>query len=281
MADQHHSPSTGFGDQTRVVRTQERVEDYDVISRHDRAVMQHFTFWMPYKKRADQTRYEQMVPMVFATPRREWAENDLNNDDDRRYTAMEWEGDFAPTQLERISYPSIAVTRLDMTFDQVRWTYTPHRKLLYSNDLNLVMKSNFPLPYNFTYQFDFWVLEQEHLNNMMMQWARKIPSPTWWVDVQYPPPWGEQTVHIQGSPVYSNTSILEGGEQQRELRGVANLTVFGWIPLPTSWVRTVQKLTLEVIEDASEEILEIYETEYANKPEFWDTGDPEQVLEWK
>ena len=275
-----YRPSTPFDDQQREVSL-ERVENYDVIYRHDAAVMNYFTFWMMYTDETTGNLMEQMVPQVFATPRREFAERDFNEDNDERKTAMEWDGDFPPTQLERIVYPSIAVTRLDISYDQVRFTYAPWRKLLYSKDLNLVMESNFPLPYNITYQFDFWALERAHLNAMTEQFARKFPRPTHWLDVPYPTPWGEQTVHMQSQGVFADTSVLEGGETQRQLRGVATVTVFGWIPLPTRWVRTVQKLSVDLIEESSQEILEILETEWADKQLFWETGDSSQVLEWK
>lgn len=137
--------------------TRERVENYDVIRRHDHAVMNYFKFWMPYEDLEDGRLKEKLVPMVFATPRRAFSENDINADDETRYTAMEWEGEFEPTQHERIVYPAIAITRLDATFDQVRWTFVPWRKILYSSDLNLALEANFPLPYNFQYQFDFWM----------------------------------------------------------------------------------------------------------------------------
>jgi hypothetical protein len=274
-----HSRSDKFNITQAVFR--ERVENYDVIRRQDHAIMNYFKFWMPYEDLETGRLMEKLVPMVFATPRREFTENDFNETDETTYTATEWEGTFEPTSHERIVYPSIAVTRLDASFDQVRFTYAPWRKLIYSSDLNLVLESNFPLPYNFTYQFDFWVEEQAHLNSFMEQWARKFARPTWWVDVEYPPPWGTQSIHMQSTGAFANASTLEGGEQNRELRGVASVNVFGWIPLPTRWVRTVQKITIDLIEQSSEEILETYETEWASKADFWETGDQEQVLVWK
>jgi hypothetical protein len=137
-----HSRTDQFNTTQAVFR--ERVENYDVIKRQDYAIMGYFKFWMPYEDLTTGRLMEKMVPMVLATPRREFSENDLNANDETRYTAMEWEGDFEPTAQERIVYPSIAVTRLDASFDQVRWTYAPWRKLLYSSDLNLVLESNFP-----------------------------------------------------------------------------------------------------------------------------------------
>lgn len=277
MAD-HYRPDD-FESQ-KELGSYERVENYDVIYRHDHAVLNAFKFYTPFRDKNTQKIYDDMVPMIFATPRREYSERDLNNMDDEKYTAMEWEGDFPPVQHERLIFPSVAVTRLDIAFDASRFTVVPWRQLLYSNDLNLILKSQFPLPYTFSYQFDFWTLFQAELNMFMEQWARKFPRPTWWIDVQFPPPWGEQTVHTQNNGVFSNTSVFETGEEQRALRGVGTINVHGWIPLPTEWVRTIQKISLSIIEDSSQEILETYETELADKQLYWDTGDKEQVLEW-
>jgi len=275
----HYRPDR-FADQVQVA-SRERTENYDVIYRTDAAVMNYFTFWEIYHDTTTNLLMEKMIPQVFASPRREYTERDFHEQDDSNRLATEWEGDYPPTKHERIIMPSIAVTRLDVTFDQTRFTYAHWRKLLYSNDLNMTLESPFPLPYNFSYQFDFWVLEQAQLNSIIEQWARKFPHPTWWIDIQYPFPWGTNTVHIQSQGVMSNTSVLEAGEVQRQLRGVATVNVFGWIPLPYTWTRTVQKITLEMIEESSQEILETYETEWADKPTFWETGDQEQVLVWK
>jgi hypothetical protein len=62
---------------------------------------------------------------------------------------------------------------------------------------------------------------------------------------------------------------------------VATVNVFGWIPLPTSWAKTIQKFSYELIEESSQEILEVLETEWADKQEYWATGEKEQVLQWK
>lgn len=275
-----HYREDRFADQVQPV-SRERTENYDVIYRTDAAVMNYFTFWEIYHDTATNQLMEKMIPQVFATPRREFANMDVHTDNDERRTAMEWSAEGTPMQIESYAYPNIAVTRLDVTFDQTRFTYAHWRKLLYSNDLNMALEAPFPLPYNFSYQFDFWVLEQAQLNSIIEQWARKFPHPTWWLDIQYPFPWGTNTVHIQSQGVFSNTSLFEGGEVQRQLRGVATVNLFGWIPLPYTWTRTVQKITLELIEESSQEILEIYETEWADKPTFWETGDQEQVLVWK
>jgi len=276
-----HYKEDRFNEYKHSVET-ERVENYDCIYIHDAAVMNHFSFWTLIQDQNTRKLIEKRIPQVFATPRREWSVDDVNNPESQeRRTAMEWVGDYDPTQIERISYPSIAVSRIDAQFDQQRWTYAPWRKILYSSDLNLVLESNFPLPYNFSYQFDFWVLEQQHLNMMMEQWARLFFRPTIPLDVHYPYPWGVQNVHVQQQGSFSNISTLETGEEQRELRGVATMNVMGWIPLPAKWVRTVQQVTVDIIEESSQEILLTMETERANKKIFKETGDKEQVLVWK
>ncbi len=270
---QHYRPDQ-FDDERRLVKT-ERVENYDSIYIHDAAVLNYFSFWTLIKDKATHRIIEKRVPTVFATPRREWSMAD------ERATAMEWEGSYDPTQLERIIYPSISVTRLDIAFDITRWEHAKCRKLKYSSDLNLILQSGCPLPYTFSYQFDFWVLEQAHFNEMAEQWIRYFPSPTIGIDVTYPPPWGVQNVHIQPQGSFGNISTYEGGEQQRELRGSATLNVFGWIPLPTTWVRTVQKFSLDMVEESSQEILIHLESDYADKKKFFETGDKDDVMKWE
>jgi len=278
---QHYRPDT-FDDDRRSVKS-ERIENYDCIYIHDAAVMNHFSFWTIIRDKETKRLVEKRMPQVFATPRREWSVPDVNEDDTQteNKTALTWEGEFDPTQLERIVYPSVAVSRIDTQFDQQRWTYASERNILYSSDLNLALESNFPLPYTFSYQFDFWVLEQQHLNAVMEQWARYFYRPTIPLDVHYPYPWGVQNTHVQPQGSFNNTSTLETGEEQREIRGVATLNLMGWIPLPYKWVRTVQKVTIELIEESSQEIMAIMETERASKKLFKETGDKDQVLVWK
>jgi len=277
---QHYTPDR-FEEYKHSVDS-ERVENYDCIYIHDAAVMNKFSFWSLIQDKDTNKLVEKRIPQVFGTPRREWSVSDVNNPNSQeRRTAMEWDGDYDPTQLERIVYPSVAVTRIGTVFDQQRWTYTPWRKILYSSDLNLALEANFPLPYTFSYQFDFWVLEQQHLSMMMEQWARHFFRPTIPMDVHFPYPWGVQNVHVQQEGSFNNTSVLETGEEQRELRGVTTLNVMGWIPLPYKWIRTVQKVTVDLIEESSQEIIEIMETERADKKIFKETGDKDLVLTWK
>lgn len=261
-------------DEVRII-PDERVENYDVIRRFDHAMLEYFSMWLPFEDETTGELREGRVPFVFATPRREYS------GDDNRQTAQVWSGEFDPTELERIVKPGMVLTRLDAQFDQSRWSYGKNaRKLDYSSDLNMVMVSEFPLPYNFSYQIDFWAITYHDVNAFLETFARKFPRPTWWLDIPFPYPWGNQTVHMQSQGTFTPMSQLEGGEMQRDLRAVASVNVFGWIPLPPSWIRTIQRFGFDIIEESSQQILESYVTEWADKQEFWDTGSPDQVLEW-
>lgn len=252
----------------------ERIENYDVIRRYDHAMLEYFSLWLPFDDDTTEQPEEGRVPFVFASPQREHSANP------NRKTAQMEEGDYPPTAIERVIYPGMTLTRLDATFDQSRWTFAEWRKLGYSNDLNLVQVSNFPIPYNFLYQIDFWTETYHDLNIFLEDHARKFPRPTHWLDIEFPLPWGEQLVHIQSQGTFTMNSALEGGEQQRELRAVASVVVYGWIPLPPRWVRTVQRMGLEVIDmNATGSIMEEYLSEWADKPDFWETANP-QPLEW-
>lgn len=262
---------TNFKDERRI--PDERIENYDVIRRFDHEMLKYFTMWMPFQDEETGEAREGQVPLVFATPQREHVRNP------DRLTASQKQGDFPPTEIDRLAVPGMTLTRLDATFDQSRWSYTEWRKLTYSNDLNLVQVSNFPLPYNFLYQLDFWAETYHDLNLFLEDYARKFPRPTWWLDIKFPLPWGLKTVHMQSQGAFGMNSTLDGGIQQRELRGVATVVVFGWIPLPPRWVRTVQRVGVEAIDGQTGQILQDSLSNWASKPDFWDTGE-QQPLEW-
>jgi len=78
----------------------------------------------------------------------------------------------------------------------------------------------------------------------------------------------------------NNTSVFEPGEDERYVRFASTITMEAWLPLPTTWVRTVQKYGISIIHEETGEILDALETEYADKPEFWATGEKTQVLTW-
>lgn len=265
--------STNF-DAVRLAKD-ERIENYDVIRRYDRSLLEYLSMWIPFYDDSDGLLKEGMVPFVFATPRREFS------GDADRLTAQRWEGTYEPVQLERIIYPGMTLTRLDAMFDPSRYTEAEWRDLNYSNDLNLVLTSRFPLPYNFMYQIDFWTETQHDLNLFFEHYARKLYRTTVALDINFPPPWHDQVVHIQSQGPISMNSELEGGEQQRELRAVGTITLYGWIFLPVEWKRTIQKYSIDLLHEVSNDILESMDTEYADKNEFWETGETDQVLEWK
>lgn len=263
---------TNFTDERRI--PDERIENYDIIRRFDHAMLEYFTMWLPFQDQDTGEAREGQVPFVFATPKREHIQ------DEDAHIGSQGHGDFEPTSIDRVAVPGMTLTRMDATFDQSRWSYTEWRKLGYSNDLNLVQVSNFPLPYNFLYQIDFWAETYHDLNIFMETFARRFPRPTWWLDIKFPLPWGLKTVHMQSQGTFGMNSVLEGGIQQRELRGVASVVVYGWIPLSPRWVRTVQRMGIDVIEDYTDQIMEEYVSDWASKPDFWDTGFPAAPLEW-
>jgi hypothetical protein len=254
---------------------QERIENYDVMRRHDLAMLEYFTMYMPFTDEATNLIREKMVPFVFATPKREYSK-----DEDNKLTAQVFAGDYHITALEKLVYPHMTLTRLNVMFDQSRWGYGECRNITYSDDLNTVQVGHFPLPYTFMYQIDFLADTFHDMNNFQEQFARKFPRPTWWVDITFPMPWNTQTLHMQTDGVFNNLSTFETGDAQRDLRGSVTINLYGWIPLPTRWVRTVQRYGFDIIDENSGDILQSYLTEAASKLTYWNTGDKNQALEW-
>ena len=212
------------------------------------------------------------IPMTFGTPRREFQEG----------TNSIVSGDFKPTAVEKIKVPSTTLVRLDSIFDYRRFTPAEWRGMRYSDDLTQVITARFPLPFNLIYQFEAWADTNHDLNRMQEHYMLKFPKPVWPLEISFPEPWGVHNVHLIEDNI-NNISVFEpGGDEERILRFAATITMEAWVPLPSEWKRTIMKYGLDILNQVNpNQILQSLETEYADKAEFWATGDKTQVLEWK
>ena len=209
------------------------------------------------------------VPMTFGSPRREFGDG----------TNSQQYDDFPPTMAEQIAMPSTTLTRLSETFDWRRYTNAEIRHLGYTDDLNLILTSPFPLPFTLMYQLDAWAETYHDLNGMHERFLLKFPNPVWPIDVVFPQPWGTKPVYLTNDGVQL-TSTLEPGEDERYLRLMATVTMEAWLPLPAVWKRTVQHYSIQFLEQNTEELILLLESEWADKAEFRKTGEKNQVLSW-
>lgn len=70
------------------------------------------------------------------------------------------------------TYPSVSIYNLDSTFDPMR--YDPNQVVINKNyEDNYSVVEDPSVPFNLTYQIDFWAQYQEDMNTMIKTWLEK------------------------------------------------------------------------------------------------------------
>jgi len=179
----------------------------------------------------------QPLRVVKASPERAFADIRVDKD------FSEDLGEFEVAQ-EQLPLPIASFTRTDMTVDMLRFKSVINRKVAHlRQDKDEAYSYRWPLPYNFTYQVDFWTRYESTLDSIRvwtaLQFApggnyRFFPVDYSGMSMLY----GIQNVFAQTGGL-SDTSDLEPGSEQRVERATLTLDVQGWILFPVEIVKTV------------------------------------------
>ena len=171
--------------------------------------------------------------VVFATPDRAFAT--LGKLLEKRY------GDRAD-KIKLAPYPLASISRLSHTLDRERMVtrLQPFRGRRYTADKRVMYDALFPLPWDMTYQIDFWAKTREPAN-LFMAWIQGEATPQGVLTVDMTPidaAWGSKVVMFDVAEVTDN-SVLEAEEENRALRYSVTLTVHGWVLLPLKANKTI------------------------------------------
>jgi hypothetical protein len=172
--------------------------------------------------------------VVKASPERAFA--DLRTDKD--YTLTDFE-----IAQEQTPLPIASFTRTDLTVDMLRFKSVTNRHVAHLRaDKDEIYQWRFPLPYNFTYQVDFWTRHESTLDSMRV-WTmlRMINGDYFYLPVDFnrvDRHYNVQNIFTQFGGI-SDTSDLEPGSEQRVERATMTLDVQGWIFFPVEIAKTV------------------------------------------
>lgn len=174
------------------------------------------------------------IPLGFATPRREFGKQ------------SEIQGRAVPQREDQsVRLPSMVLSRLGWTRSSERTNLVRHRKLRWSDDLNIVTGAQHPIAYDLSYQLDVWTKYRDDANLLVALTLTKFPRLTAPLTVDMGNPWGERRVFLEAKDVGDNTELDPGEDGDREVRHTIDLTLQTWLPLPPKDVRTVRKVVME------------------------------------
>ena len=204
-----------------------------MIRRYDSAVLDFI--------RPSLTMNGEKVPFGFAGQRREFGQqSELSSGESDR---------LGPRDNQTVKLPSIVLQGLDWELDEARYNAAKHRRLKWSDDLNLITQALHPLPYNLMYQVDIWTKFRADANVLSTAIAIKFKRRYAWLSVDMGYPWGVKKVALHQTTGIKDNSESESEEGDREIRKTIDLRLEAWLPTPPVDVRTVRKViaTAEVM----------------------------------
>lgn len=172
------------------------------------------------------------IPITFASPRREFGQQDELVP-----------GKPVPARYNQtVRYPAMSLTRLNFEFAPERFNPSNHRRLGWSDDLNLIYQAKHPLPYDLHYQLDIIAKLDDDANQLLTVTIGKFENMMAVLTANMGAPFGVKKIYLHLGNI-SDNSTLEGDEStDRITRYSADLKLEGWFPLSVKAIRTVRKV---------------------------------------
>jgi hypothetical protein len=218
----------------------------DQLAAYDKAMASFLcTMQFDYAAREDETSIRPLR-VVKASPER--AFGDLRErfaDTDTPYTVFEG-------NQEQTALPIASFMRTDLLVDPTRFNPNFERKVDFlSNEKAEIYQHKWPLPYNFTYQVDFWTRYESTLDAMRVWFALAFSDGGTYrlLSVDFSDIsrfYGTKRVFTRFDGI-NDTSDLEPGTEPRVERATATLEIQGWIFFPILVAKTVLSSKVDIL----------------------------------
>lgn len=159
------------------------------------------------------------VPVVMASP-------------DRAFAAMQHL--LGVDDIKNIPLPFISIVRTRVQHDPVRFhgPQTFFRKIATSRGGEFTYNARFPLPYDITYQIEFWAKNRETLNALELWMACQFVNGfETFITIDFTevwPSWKTKKIPFENEGIQDNSDLEPQGEH-RVLRFTQQLTAKSWI----------------------------------------------------
>lgn len=169
-----------------------------------------------------------------------------------------------------IPLPQIALTGQSITMDPDRWTraqvrylqsgpMTDAKVMWVDNQKTMVFHCPFPLPIDLSYQVDLWAKTNQDLRYLKTAILARFslhPMETW-LTAEFPN-YGDKQLFIEFADG-SDTSELETGEEERQLRFTFSVILKGWIFKMPVVRKTIRNAHVAVIDGPVEDEDDFYD----------------------
>jgi hypothetical protein len=180
---------------------------------------------------------ESIVLTPTMTPRREFAAQDEIRSN---FTNEEAEGRLNYT----IAVPALALSRMDFSLDQSRWSLAGFRKIRYTEDGNRILQSDSPYPVRIHYQLDAWLKYQSMANQVIRNVLLKFDKREVWLPIDFKGEFGIHHVPIELLDGPKNLTNLDPGSAERTLRYMFRFVLKAYIIPDVTSIPTVRKTSV-------------------------------------
>jgi hypothetical protein len=137
-------------------------------------------------------------------------------------------------------------------------TYTSHETRMFSNQEGSELYIlPFPLPFDLTYQIDIWSKTQQDMQLLRTALLCRFPFTDETFLCLDVPGYGQQLLSLRLTRI-DDTTDLEPGEADRELRNTVSITAHAWIYRIALKMKTIQSINVVYI-DAGSDAVNLYD----------------------
>jgi hypothetical protein len=149
------------------------------------------------------------------------------------FLSLQQVGDVTPDPTRRLC-PAI--------YERVGETYNP------DGTIKGAYVVQWPLPYQFSYQFELWVKTRMEARRYVGLYADRFEHADYtYILVDHGDGMGRRLVRVENQGIADNTS-LETGQEQRSLRWTMSVIVHGWRPRKIKEVPVVRQVNITIEE---------------------------------
>lgn len=185
------------------------------------------------------TGHRSVIPCVFATPQRAFAQVA------RQIARKRGAAQVTDADIKNVPLPFMSLSRVDEKYDPTRYVRYNFSPALYEPATGNHYGTRSPAPYDFTYQLEVWSRTIDEMDDASNQIRQQLRADEMWLTVNHPPPYGDISVLSLFQGQIEHSEMDPRSKDERVVRRSYTFVLKGWV----CYEMTVSSIVERVIVD--------------------------------